>query len=86
MRLYAQSATTVTSFEACNSGGCTRLSAKASAGASSRPLSMIERTEGAIRSRKVDAPGSAQANRMVLVEVNVGADRSAALPRSSETR
>ena len=40
-------------------------------GPTGAPFSVISRTAGAVRSTKVDAPGSAQSNRSTLTETNV---------------
>jgi len=65
------SARTTSSFSAASPSNVMRLSAYAVAGSTWVPFSVISWTVASTRSANVDAPGSAQVNRMVVVEPKV---------------
>ncbi len=71
VRLYAQRASTTSSFSPASPSRAIRVPSKTAAGSSSRPLSVTATTSGATRSAKDAAPGSAQRKRTVVVERKV---------------
>ena len=78
--MYAQSATTRSSFSSARSASAMRESATTSATSSARPLSSTACTVGAMRSMNVPAPGLAP-KRTTVVEAKV----SGPVVRSSVT-
>ena len=66
-------ATTSSSLVACNRPSVSRPSATCD-GWISLPFNLIEAIEAALRSTKVDAPGSAQSNRTTVREPNSVSD------------
>lgn len=71
VRLYAQFASTTSTFSAARPSRAIRDPSKTAAASSARPLRVTEFTEGAIRSAKVEAPATAARKRMVVTERKV---------------